>query len=641
MSIQRSFLCAMLLIAFLTFLHPAAGQVPSLAASDQYVVTVPTEAGDETFTIIRDGRLEEQFYYIPVRPIVAWQTSGSKRLPVFSLLKYQRKNEDDKLVQGAILQMSMVMGVTGQTVDKLLAKIKDAVKLTDPSKKIKLSPLQLKSALVTVYDLGGDMIGQAPPREGVGPIFGTQQYPFMLKLKTLGADAMEALCRKRGGLPVLITYTFQGMTPKGGFKVEVNWDSCYKHFSTNAQLNAEVGNIVCSRGIGADISKIRDEMLSNGMIKITSLANESITPEQIDDMMGSILPLITKELFEQLKPPAAITPASVKEVTEEKASPVVSALKGIGETAYLLLGAAKFNFKSSYAMKDAKYVKKGTVTYTFDRQAIVDRTAAYGGLLGIGEYSKDIQDACITTLAPGNWESAYFMVPPIGDPDALGIDTVDISVVPEQQISHDKWAQVKGLTVEYAVFNKGGNKMWSDKSGREVTRFLFPLKALYETKNFRNEDYRFKVTVTIKPQTGKSISLTRYTPIFDGDLQIAPPSDLVDVVTVDGSCLTFGAEQDQVYKVLGQLKAGALTWGINLSEERPTQTVLVPANEKNITIPSLKFVNKKGVLGNWTDSGKNLRDVDPGLWFMLFDNAWKQDAKTEEMMKDTLMPSPF
>jgi len=200
---------------------------------------------------------------------------------------------------------------------------------------------------------------------------------------------------------------------------------------------------------------------------------------------------------------------------------------------------------------------------------------------------------------------------------------------------------VKGLTVEYAVFNKGGNKMWSDKSGREVTRFLFPLKALYETKNFRNEDYRFKVTVTIKPQTGKSISLTRYTPIFDGDLQIAPPSDLVDVVTVDGSCLTFGSDEDQVYKVLGQLKAGALTWGINLTEERPTQTFLVPANEKNITIPSLKFVNKKGVLGNWTDSGKNLRDVDPGLWFMLFDNAWKQNAKPEETPKDALMSSPF
>ncbi|HOT29117.1 MAG TPA: hypothetical protein PLU72_13110 [Candidatus Ozemobacteraceae bacterium] len=134
-----------------------------------------------------------------------------------------------------------------------------------------MSPLQLKSALVTVYDLGGEMLDQAPPREGAGPIFGTQQFPLMLKLKTLGADAMEPLCRKRGGLPVLITYTFQGMTPKGGFTVEIHWDSCYKHFSTNAQLNAKVSNIVCSRDIVAGISKIRDEMMRSGRLLLSGV----------------------------------------------------------------------------------------------------------------------------------------------------------------------------------------------------------------------------------------------------------------------------------------------------------------------------------------------------------------------------------
>lgn len=153
------------------------------------------------------------------------------------------------------------------TQDELLSKIKSTFPLTDKNKKHRLSPVPIKDSSIVMYDLGGDMLAGAPVKGGVAPMFGNQQYPFMLNLTELGADAMEALCRGKGGLPVLISYTFQGMTPAGGFKVEIDWDASYKHFSTDTKLKAQVAYANLTGSLGADFSTIREQMISNGMIK--------------------------------------------------------------------------------------------------------------------------------------------------------------------------------------------------------------------------------------------------------------------------------------------------------------------------------------------------------------------------------------
>lgn len=645
--INRKFFTGLwlLLASFLFTLNGAFAQAPSLAASDQFVVTVETENGDETFSIIRDGRIEEQFYYLPIRPIVAFQDVNGKKSPIFQLMSYQTKDKDDNLVQGGILQLSMVMGVSQETIDKLLKKIKSGIRLSTYKSNHRLAPMPIKSAELTLYDLGGDMLDQAAPKGGIAPIFGTQHYPFMLRLKDLGTDIMEALCRKQGGLPVLITYTFQGMTPKVGFAVEVNWDACYKHFSTDTNVALSVAKNAISGDLGLDIATLREEFESKGLIKIDSLTDETFSSEQLDELMGPVLNLITAELFEQIHAPTSISPAEAKAVKDlAPKSPVAEGIKAATEAYKKLTG--KFfsvNAQVNFALKDVKIVKKGKFTYKFDRQSIIDRTSSFGGLLGIGNYPKEIQDKCITTMPAGKWESAYFILPAVGDPDALGITSLDISVTPEEKDAKSgKWAQISGYKIESAGFNKTGEAIWTaggDK--KEVTRFLYPLKALYESEGFSTGNYRFKVDTTIKPKTGKSIQTTSYMPLFDGDLPIAPPDDLVDVLTIDGSCLTYGEDVGQIFKAVGQLKAGKLSWGINLNSDNPMQTFLIPTDEKNITIPSLKFAQKSGLLGNWKDCNKNLRELDPGLWFMLFDGDWQETVDYEKLPADAIMPSPF
>ena len=614
-------------------------QAPSLAASDQYVVTVDTERGEETYTIIRDGRIEEQFYYLPIRPMVAVKKKEGKNMPVFQLMSYQVKDKKDELKQGGILQMSMVMGVPQKTVDKLLKKVKK-IRLKTYGKRHRLSPMPIKKAELTLYDMGGDMLDQASPSGGIAPTFGTQHYPFMLKLKDLGADMMKALCTKNGGLPVLITYTYQGMTPKAGFEVEVNWDACYKHFSTDIELCGTVAKSGISGGLGLDISVLREKFESEGLIKITSLANETVTSQQLDQIMGPVLNLITMELFEQIHAPKSIPPAEAAKLKEEqKKAPIAQIIQTATEAYKKLTGKFfKVGVKVDFALKDAKIVKKGKFTYKFDRQAIVDRTSSFGGLLGIGDYPKATQDKCITTMPAGNWEAAYFVLPTVGDPESLGIDTVDISVTPQQMNKSGKWEQISGQKMISAGFNKKGNQIWTNRKREEISRFLFPLKSLYDSEGFKKENCRFKIDTTIKPETGKSLSVTTYQAMFNGDLPIAPPTDLVDTLTIDGSCLTFGREAGEVFKVIGQIKAGKQSWKVIIDENKMIQNFLVPTSEKGIQLSTLNFVSKKGRLGQWTEIRKNLRDLDPSLYFMLFDYDWTNEPpKAEKLPENTII----
>ncbi|MGM0600693.1 MAG: hypothetical protein ACQETH_12860 [Candidatus Rifleibacteriota bacterium] len=637
---RKSFLLSAMVLFCLFASVSSFAQAPSLASSDHYVVTIETENGEkENFTIIRDGRIRNHFYYVPNRPIVAYTTRNGKAKPIFQLMSYQTEDKNNELIQGGILQMSMVMGVSQEVRDKILQKITSKFVSEDYTLQYKLSPMPIKEAQITVYDLGGDMLDQEKPKGGIAPIFGTQHYPFMLKLSKLGSDMMEELSTKNGGLPVLITYTFQGMTPKAGFEVEVDWDACYEHFSTDTELTATVAKNAIGGSLGMDISTLREKFESEGLIKIDSLTNETVTSEDLDNLMKPILDMITKELFEQIHPPKSIPPAEAEKLKEEqKKPPIAAAVQGVTES---ILKATKRFFcakaKLDFALKDVKIVKKGKFTYKFNRQAIVERTTSFGGLLGIGNYPKEVQDECITTMPKGNWESAYFVLPSVGNPDALGLREVNISITPQHK-DGSYWKQISGYEIKTGYFNKNGKAIWTDKNNKEVTRFLYPLKALYETEGFDTRNYRFKVDTTISPAKGNSFKTTAYMNMFDGDLPIPSPMNLVDQLTIDGCCLTFGTSENEVYKAVGMVNSGDNRWRINLDQNNMMQTFLIPQDKQVMT--SLKFAGSKGMLGNWIHANKPLRAVEPSLYFMLFDYDWEKEKEIDKLPEDVLISNP-
>ncbi len=638
MKIKGFVMAAGIFMTSFLFTTPGAfAQAPSLAANDQYALTVETDNGKETFTVIRDGRIEEQFYYVPIKPVIATEENGGEVTPVFQLLSYQTKTTDKKLVQGGILQLSMVTGVPQETVEKIKTKLGEKITLAE-GKEIKLSPMPIKSSEVTLYDLGGNMLDQAPPKGGIAPIFGTQHMPFMLKLKELGTDVVEALCTKNGGLPVLITYTFQAMTPKAGFEVTVNWDACFKHFSTNTTVGLEIAQGGLSGNLGLDFAKIREDFVSNGLIKINSLSGEAATAEQLDEIMNPVLNMITKELFEQIHAPETISPATTKELKEQDKNVLKDVVKGAKDLYATAYGLRTADLKVGFALKDSETVKKGSFTFKFDRQAIVERTTCFGGLLGIGKFSEKIQKKCITTMPVGQWESAYYVLPSVGNPSSLGLNTLSISVTPQEKKADGTWVQLKTQKIETAYFNKLKTAIWTDKDDKKVTSFVYPLKALYATNGFKHENYRFEVVTTLEPKGSKSLSVTSYAPLFDGELPITSPTDLVDIVTIDGSCLTYGTEEGQVKQVVGQLKAGKNTWTVKMDADNNLLAFMVPVNEKEIKFTSFNFIQTKGKLGQWKDCNANLRDLEPSLYIMLYDGDWEAKPDREKLPADAILP---
>lgn len=728
-------LCTLFVLAFAA---PNFAQAPSLAPADAYYVSAKTEFGTETFTIIRDGRHEEQFYFVPARPHVAIEKRNGKDYPVFQLLSYQRKKGDD-LVQGGILQFSVQTSISKSTENELLNTIKGKFPLSDSKKQHRLSPIPMKEALISMYDLDGQLLQSAPVKEGIAPIFGNQQFPFMLNLTDLGADAMKALTTGHGGLPVLITYTFQGMTPPGGFKIEVNWDNCYKHLSSDTKLRANLAYANLGANLGADLTKIREEMESNGMMKITALSNEALSDTALDAAMNPVIDLITKELFENIKAPPQIDPASAKEIAapEIKDQPAGSvapaasvaeangiapakgkesavdkpaadnkdtaagdnkaadskpaaadnkaadnksaagsgdaaatgaaagaavgdAIKGAtsaatgaaGEAAKGAMDAAatsvpyvgtimkvldvaadiakntKVAIGASYALKDAQYVKKGSFVYTYDRQAIVDRKTSFGGPIGIGSFDKKIQNECITVLPDGNWEAAYYTLPPVGDAASLGYKQINLTVTP---CYGDK--QISGQKMETAYF-KANTETWTDKSGKEIRNFLFPLKAVYDSADFKSNPagFRFKVKTEVIPAAGPSVAVESFAPIFDGELAISPPADLLENVKISTDAITYGTGDDEVFFVKGTLKADNYSLSFKLDANKTVQGFLVPKDAKSLKITGMQFVSKTGKKRDWARNNKELRDSFANLEIDLFDNDWNKTVDADSVM---------
>ncbi|MFZ5949262.1 MAG: hypothetical protein ACOYXC_01040 [Candidatus Rifleibacteriota bacterium] len=647
-------------------------------------MTAKTEFGNEVFTIIRDAKLEEQFYFVPSRPHIAIETRNGKKSPVFQLLSYQRKQKDsDTLIQGGILQMSVQTGISKETEADLLRLIKSQFPLSDATKKHRLSPIPMKDAVIAMYDLDGKLMDSAPIKEGIAPIFGNQQFPFMLNLTDLGVDAMDALVSGKGGLPVLITYTFQGMTPPGGFKIEVNWDACYKHLSADTKLRAEVGYGNLGANLGADMSKIREEMTSNGMIKVTALSNEALSDAALDAAMTPVLTLITTELFEQIKTPEQITPAQAKEIAppqglkEPEAGKVasatsVSAANGIaaspaasdaagaaagaaGDAAGQAAGAAmdaaatsipyvgtimkvldvaadmakntKVGIGASFALKDAKYVKKGSFVYTYDRQAIVDRKTSFGGPIGIGSFDKKTQEDCKIVLPDGRWESAFYNLPDVGNPSSLGISQITMSVVPVFN-----GQPITGQKIESAYF-KTSNGFWTDKSNKTKDFFLFPLKAIYDSPAFQSErnKFQFKITTEVTPVQGSFFKVESTADIFDGELAMTPPSTLLQTLYLSADCISLGDGVDEVKTIKGNLKVDGLNFPIKLDANKTAQGFIFPKDAKSVQIQDLQFMNKQGKKLPWKYNNKELLEVFPGLDIELVDSDWKKELDADDV----------
>ncbi len=282
-----------------------------------------------------------------------------------------------------------------------------------------------------------------------------------------------------------------------------------------------------SAGASADLTKIREELTNNRVIRMEAIEGENFDIKSIDQYMQPILKQINDVLLEELKPPSYFEPG--RAVTPESGG----FFGGVGY---------------SVAIKEVGKVKKGTEVIDFRVQRIMERATIADGFLGIGKYPKEVQDRLVTVLESGR--SAYFLLPPVGD--GLGIEEVDLEVAingAEDLLPAEKarWNSNQGWTRR--VENPSGRLSSRDVTSASVLSIpLNPLPA--ELRNRRPGQFQFKVTTKILTQSNQLYKGSEIVATFNGRKAVSPPTSGVDVVRVTGRFLPW-----RMINEAGQLNA--------------------------------------------------------------------------------------
>ncbi|MBF0410169.1 MAG: hypothetical protein HQM10_22685 [Candidatus Riflebacteria bacterium] len=595
----------------------------SFGSSDSTEATVTVDGLTDTYTLIRDFKKADQWYYVPNRVRLAEKAKkGGKKMPVFSLIKYQADDSEKEkgVTEGALLQFSVSLSPKPAAIPQMKKKLHgmevevDGKKVILDQKTVKLAPMPIDSAEVTMFKPNGDMLEGEVDMPGIAPTFANQEMPFQITLKVLGADVYEDLVKQGGGIPVLVTFNYTGVTPPVGAKVTVDWDQSFKHFSTEEKSKQNYYNWCWYWWANPQtqertVTKVSEELSKSGAIKVESIGDsnpEGFTQAKIDEIINPILEKFKTELFEGLESPEKIDPAGVKDPANPNA----------------------WHGTCNFAMKDVSKRKKGSETFEIKQQTLVQRKTSFGGVIGIGEYPKEVQDELVTTMSLKNWNKTFFLLPFVGD--GLGIQKIDLQVLP---MMPDKKTQIKNAKAVAAIWKPGLG--WVDKADKEMRFITFPMQGAAKDlgDEFQKCFYQLNLTITQKV-AGKvdSFKFTSFEKMVNGDAPVSTPLSLLEGFEVD-------AEGDLVYEKDNDGQPGVYKVGVNVKSTSPAKTynatvnaksedkVLVflvekeDTNKKNPVIVDINFEMFGGKKIKWINSGKNIREVEPSMSLTL----WQKD----------------
>ncbi|OAD19217.1 hypothetical protein THIOM_005161, partial [Candidatus Thiomargarita nelsonii] len=334
------------------------------------------------------------------------------------------------------------------------------------------------------------------------------------------------------GLGVAVTMSYSGVTPPAGFKVTVDWEQVYSFYSEHSKFRAQAAwygrfTALLSASYQSDRQKLLQELIQNKAIKVEVIEGEDFDMSQIDNYLQPILNRINQEILEAFKPPEKF------DLAKTTAPNVSGRWIGLGY---------------SVAVKDFKKVKKGKETFDFSIRQHQERNTIASGFIGIGRYPSELRDRLVTIVKPGGWQSAFFVLPVVGDAEELGISQVDMQIALFHQgqrydAQSVKWTPAAG---------------WRDRNHVSRTVVAFPLVYWYQKMgDSAMKQVKFE-TNTLITLGRKVLKLRQRVDMFDGDAPIATPLSAVEVVEIDGQDLNWRLVEDDgtLSRVSVALKSG-------------------------------------------------------------------------------------
>ncbi len=505
--------CIMVLCA-----SPAVWAQASLADGDSTDFTITIDGHKEHVTCIQDAVKPNQWYYVPskIRLDTMKDATTKKEIPVFSLVKYQAKDPEDpqKLLEGGVMQCAVNLALPPGGLDQLKGEL--AKHTGKKTSEILLSPLSMVDAKLTVWGPGGEKLGDAPQAPDIAPAFANQSIPIQINLNKLGADFSDALVKSGGGIPINITFSFNGLTPKAGFKVTLDYDQTFKHLSTDSKARVSWNSWFCSGSAKADISTVRESLVTNKCLTIESISGEHFTDEQIDKYMLPIIEKLQQEMFSMQEP--------------EKIDPAKAAEPDAGGRGIVKVGV-------SFALKSVEKVKKGKTVISMNRQQIMKRQTAVGGVVTLANWPKDVQDRCVVTMPAGNWASAWYSLPDVGDAGGVGITEVAVTV----KVLDPAGKPVAKCPTQMAKWTaKDG--VWKDAKNNERYTLLFPMAGVLDAFKGKESELKYEQTINVTQVVGgqtKKFNFKSTDQMFDGEAAISTPMANLETINLSGTLVTF------------------------------------------------------------------------------------------------------
>lgn len=484
MSLQASQLCLSGLC--LLVVPIAAWSQTSIAAENiidvvsfSYKDATGTQQSDDV-TIVRDEREASQWYYVPSRPVLVTTRVGDKAVPQFTLVRYDYPDpaNPQTILRAGLLNFSARLSLPPEALGPMKAAAIASVakrKGQAVADQIRLAALPINSATVSLYSSDNKLVGVA---EGTGtaPTFASQTMAFSLALTQLGTAVFDELVKSPTGVRTAVKFTYNGLTPKCGYKVTANYQQARDYYSKNEKFAARASYYgLFSASASKESSEIRDELVKSGALKIEMLASNECTAERLDALVQPMLKRINDQVLDTFKPPERIDPAQA----------------GTPSTGGYFGGVGY-----SVAVKKVSELRKLNETISFEQATIVERTTVAQGFIGIGNYSDDIKRDLVLTVDGVVNPGTYIAFPQV----PLGLDRVDLEIALQ--------ARGKSFTAGQYQFLRSSNSWKNLQTGTTPDRISFSLAGIEQAFGKAGiQDAQLSVTkvLTTQHDTTKSV----------------------------------------------------------------------------------------------------------------------------------------
>ncbi len=531
-------------VLLLALALPEKGALVALPARQQTLevavtLRVPVER-KATITLHRDHEDPLTFYYLPLQPQLVTAPAGAGKeaaltMPQFLFQKFQlsdRASAANKQIEGAILQFAVTLGYTAAQLAEIEAGIRAAAKVPE-DQKISLRPVAIKNPKVIVYDpsTGQALAGGAPG--GLAPTSLTAEIPFSVKLDVLSSTLNDRIVRERTGVPCWFVYEYDQITEPAGFKVTVNWDNVYTHFSSASESKAQDrGRFLfwtwSNSETNTSMRAAVDHYQSTGMIKVEGITTEKLSAEQLQVYLQPILEKVSALVAGEAPP--KIDPATCAPLDTEPGG-----------------SGAQANVNAT--VKSLTERKTGTQTYNFNFREVLSTGNQANGFIGIGDYLAK-NPGLETLLVPptvsdsDDFAKANFALPNVVTPRSMGVTEIAMS------LSNTAGNDEKVLMTWRPDDVKAGGKGSWYRDGQPVSfielgvgAFRGRLKAKGTLDQWKDL-LKFPVETTITCFIGNkgseetiTISDKREIPGFNGQAPMLRPLDHMKTAEIDASLL--------------------------------------------------------------------------------------------------------